>query len=119
MFATVARFCVAHRRWVLAAWTLLLVIGLAAGAMTFNRLKNSGGSGSSESARGAAILDRAASMGPTAVVLVKGPPVDAASTRTAVQALTAKLGHVPGVTGVASAYTSPDRGCGPGTGTPA
>jgi len=72
MFATVARFCVAHRRWVLAAWMLLLVIGLAAGAMTMNRLKDSNGSGSTESARGAAILDKASTVGPTAVVLVKG-----------------------------------------------
>ena len=30
MFATVARFCVTRRRWVLAAWMLLFVIGLAA-----------------------------------------------------------------------------------------
>ena len=108
MFATVARFCVAHRRWVLAAWTLLLVIGLAAGALTFNRLKDSGGNSASESARGAAILNKATDMGPTAIVLVKGPPVDAASTHVAVQALTAKLDQVPGVTGVISAYTSPD-----------
>jgi len=66
MFATIARFCVAHRRWVLAAWMLLLVIGLAAGAMTMSRLKDSGGSGSSESARGAAIVDKATSLGPAA-----------------------------------------------------
>jgi putative drug exporter of the RND superfamily len=106
MFATVARICAARRRWVLAAWVLLLVIGLGAGAMTFNRLKDSGGSGSSESARGAAILNRASAMGPTAVVLVKGPPVDAARTRTAVQALSARLDRLPGVTGVVNAYTS-------------
>jgi len=108
MFATVARFCVAHRRWVLAAWMLLLVIGLAAGAMTMNRLKDSNGSGSTESARGAAILDKASTVGPTAVVLVKGPPVDAASTRIAVRALTAKIDRLPQVTGVVDAYTSPD-----------
>ncbi len=66
MFATVARICAAHRRWVLAVWMLLLVIGFAAGAMTFNRLKDSSGSGSSESARGTAILNKATSMGPTA-----------------------------------------------------
>jgi putative drug exporter of the RND superfamily len=108
MFATVARFCVAHRRWVLAAWVLLFVIGLAAGAVTFNRLKDSGGNGSSESARGAAIVAKATTMGPSAVVLVKGPPVDAARTREAVQALTARLDQVPGVTGAVNVYTSPD-----------
>src|SRR5215469_11808015 len=84
-----------------------MVIGLGAGAVTFNRLKDSGG-GSSESARGAAILAQAASTGPSALVLVSGPPVGAASTRAAVQALTARLDQVPGVTGAVSAYTSPD-----------
>ena len=41
-------------------------------------------------------------------MLVKGPPVAQASTRTAVQALTARLAHVPRVTGVVNTYTSPD-----------
>ena len=108
MFATVARFSATHRRWVIAAWMLLLVIGLAVVIPLFGRLKYANGSGSSESARGAAIVDKATSMGPTAVVLVKGPPVNAPGTRAAVQALTAKLERVPNVTGAVNAYTSPD-----------
>jgi RND superfamily putative drug exporter len=108
MFATVARFCATHRRWVLAAWVLLLVMGLAAGARTMNRLKDSNTNGSTESARGAAILNHATNMGPTAVVLVQGPPVNAPGTRAAVQALTARLDRVPNVTGAVNAYTSPD-----------
>jgi putative drug exporter of the RND superfamily len=108
MFATVARFCVTRRRWVLAAWVLLLVIGLAAVTPLFGKLKNSASATGSESARGAAIVDKATSMGPTAVVLVKGPPVAAPGTRAAVQALTAKLDRVPNVTGAVNAYTSPD-----------
>jgi putative drug exporter of the RND superfamily len=108
MFATVARFCVTRRRWVLAAWMLLLVIGLAAVIPLWGALKNSGSATGSESARGAAIMDKATSMGPTAVVLVKGPPVNAPSTRAAVSALTAKLERVPNVTGAVNAYTSPD-----------
>ena len=47
-------------------------------------------------------------MGPGAVVLVKGPPMGAASTRAAVQALTARLERVPQVTGAVNAYTSAD-----------
>ena len=39
MFATVARFCVTRRRWVLAAWMLLLVIGLAAVVPLWGALK--------------------------------------------------------------------------------
>src|SRR5215831_5916311 len=108
MFATIARFCVTHRRWVLAAWTLLFVIGLAAVIPLFGHLKISNGATGSESARGAAIVDKATKMGPTAVVLVKGPPVNAPGTRAAVQALTAKLERVPNVTGAVNAYTSPD-----------
>src|SRR5262252_2929463 len=108
MFATVARFCVTRRRWVLAAWMLLLVIGLAAVVPLFGKLKNSASATGSESARGAAIVDKAAGMGPTAVVLVKGPPVNAPGTRAAVLALTAKLERVPNVTGAVNAYTSPD-----------
>jgi RND superfamily putative drug exporter len=108
MFATVARFCVTRRRWVLAAWVLLLIIGLAAVMPLFKHLKNSNGATGSESARGAAIVDKATNMGPTAVALVTGPPVDAPGTRAAVQALTAKLQRVPNVTGAVNAYTSPD-----------
>jgi uncharacterized membrane protein YdfJ with MMPL/SSD domain len=108
MFATIARFCVTRRRWVLAAWVLLLVIGLAAVLPLFGRLKDSSGATGSESARGAAIVDKAAGMAPTAVVLVKGPPVTAPGTRAAVQALTAKLERGSNVTGAVNAYTSPD-----------
>jgi hypothetical protein len=54
MFATIARFCVTRRRWVLAAWVLLLVIGLAAVIPLFGKLKNSASATGSESARGAA-----------------------------------------------------------------
>src|SRR5215468_1586614 len=107
MFTTVARFCVTRRRWVLAAWALLLIMGLAAVIPLFGHLKNSNGATGSESARGAAIVDSATRMGPTAVVLVKGPPVTAPGTRAAVQALTTKLERVPGVTGAVNAYTSP------------
>jgi putative drug exporter of the RND superfamily len=108
MFATIARFCVNRRRWVLAAWMLLLVIGLAAALPLFKHLKAANGAPGSESSRGAAIVDKATGMGPTAVVLVNGPPVNAPGTRAAVQALTAKLERVPNVTGAVNAYTSPD-----------
>jgi putative drug exporter of the RND superfamily len=108
MFATIARFCVTRRRWVLAAWVLLLIIGLAAVIPLFGKLKDSASATGSESARGAAIVNKATSMGPTAVVLVKGPPVNAPATRAAVQALTAKLERAPNVTGAVNAYTSRD-----------
>jgi RND superfamily putative drug exporter len=107
MFATVARFCVRRRRWVLVAWVLLFVTGIAIGSQVFSHLKDSNGSSGAESVQGFNILSKASSMGPSAVVLVKGPPVAAASTRAAVQALTARLERVPLVSGAVNAYTSP------------
>jgi putative drug exporter of the RND superfamily len=106
MFASVARFCVRHRRWVLAAWMLLFIVGIAIGSMVFGRLKDSNGGAGTESVQGYNIVQQASSMGPTAVVLVKGPPVAAPSTRAAVIALTARLEKVPLVTGAINAYTS-------------
>jgi RND superfamily putative drug exporter len=107
MFATIARFCAGHRRAVLAAWILLIMAGAAASFPLFKHLTDAAG-GSAESARGANILDRASSMGPGAVILVQGAPVDATSTRVQVRALTAKVEQLPQVTGAVSAYTSPD-----------
>jgi len=107
MFATIARFCVRRRRWVLAAWMLLFVAGITIGSMVFGRLHDSNGGAGTESVQGSNIIEKASSMGPTAVVLVKGPPVAAPGTRAAVQALTARLEKVPLVTGAVNAYTSP------------
>src|SRR5262245_46284209 len=106
MSATVARFCARHHRGVLGAWTLLILVGMAAVVPLFGHLSNAAG-GSSESARGAAILSRASSAGPGAVILVQGAPVDAAATRAGVLALTAKVERLPQVTGAVNAYTNP------------
>src|SRR6516164_740169 len=107
MLATIARFCVRRRRWVLAAWMLLFVAGITIGMMVFGRLHDSNGGAGTESVQGSAIVQQASSMGPTAVVLVKGPPAAAPSTRAAVEALTARLETVPEVTGAVNAYTGP------------
>jgi putative drug exporter of the RND superfamily len=107
MLATIARFCVRRRRWVLAAWMLLFMAGITIGSMVFGRLHDSNGAAGTESVQGYNIMQQASSMGPTAVVLVKGPPVAAPSTRAAVIALTARLEKVPLVTGAINAYTSP------------
>jgi putative drug exporter of the RND superfamily len=108
MFAAVARFCARHRRWVLLAWVLLFVAGIVIGSQVFSHLKDSNGSGGSESVQGYNIMTNAGNMGPSALVLVQGPPVNAPSTRTPVQALTARLARLPLVTGAVNAYASPD-----------
>ena len=107
MSAIVARFCGQHRRAVLATWILLIMVGLAAAVPLFGHLASSFG-GSSESARGAAILSGASSTGPGAVILVQGAPVNAPATRAGVRALTGKVERLPNVTGAVNAYTSPD-----------
>jgi RND superfamily putative drug exporter len=107
MLATVARFCVRRRRWVLAAWMLLFVAGITIGMMVFGRLHDSNGGAGTESVQGYTIMQQASSMGPTAVVLVKGPPTAAPGTRAAVLALTARLEKVPDVTGAVNAYAGP------------
>ena len=108
MLATIARFCVRRRRWVLAAWMLLFVAGITIGSMVFSRLHDPNGSSGAESVQGSAIVQQARGMGPSAVVLVQGPPVAAASTRAPVQALTTRLQRLPEVTGAVNAYTSND-----------
>ena len=109
MPTTVARFCARHRRGVLAAWILLIMIGMAAAVPLFGHLSYAAG-GSSESARGAAILSRASSTGQGALILVQGAPVDAAATRAEVLALTAKVARLPQVTGAVNAYSSREPG---------
>src|SRR5215472_4162955 len=109
MSATVARFCARHRRGVLAAWSLLIMVGMAAVVPLYGHLTNGAG-GSSESARGAAILARASSTGPTAVILVQGAPVHAVATRAGVLALTAKVERLPQVTGAVNAYSGQGSG---------
>src|SRR5215813_8726706 len=107
MFAAIARFCVKYRRQVLAAWMLLFIAGIAIGSTVFGRLHDSNGGARTESVQGYNIMHQASSVGPTALVLVKGPPVAAPDTRAAVLALTARLEKVPDVTGAVNTYTSP------------
>jgi RND superfamily putative drug exporter len=85
----------------------LFIAGVTIGMMVFGRLHDSNGGAGTESAQGSNLMQQASSMGPTAVVLVKGPPVAAPGTRAAVLALTARLEKVPDVTGTVNAYTGP------------
>src|SRR5262245_52541151 len=71
MYVSVARFCVRHRRWILLAWVILFVAGMVIGSQVFSRLKDTHGGSGSESVQGEAIMTRASSMGPSALVLIK------------------------------------------------
>src|SRR3954447_26154453 len=107
LLAKLARVAVRRRRTVLVAWLVVFVAGIAIGSQVFSRLRDSNPSGS-ESAYGASLLKDADSMGMSATVLVQGPPVDSPRTRTAVEALTVKLEHLPNVAMAVNAYTSHD-----------
>ena len=77
MLATIARLCVRYRWWVLAAWVLLFAAGIGAGSMVFSQLKTTNGGAGTESVQGYNLLHEASSTGPSAMVLVAGPPVAA------------------------------------------
>jgi len=63
MLATIARFCVRHRRWVLAAWMLLFIAGITIGMTVFGRLHDSHGGARTESMQGYTIAQQASSAG--------------------------------------------------------
>ena len=89
--------------------------------MVFGRLHDSNGGAGTESVQGSSIMQQASSMGPTAVVLVKGPPVAAPGTRAAVLALTARLEKAAGGDRRGQRLHQPGRpgAAVPATGTPA
>jgi RND superfamily putative drug exporter len=106
MYAKLGRLCFNHRRAVLIAWLILFVVGIGVGSGVFGKLKDSNGGASAESVKGFNIVDEASTTGPSAIVLVQGPQVDAPSTRAAVERLTGKLRRLPDVTGATNAYDS-------------
>lgn len=108
MYARIGRFCFRHRRSILVAWAALFVVGIIIGGQVFQKLKESNGGSSAESVQGFNILDKTTSAGPSMVVLVQGPVVDAPGTRIAVEGLTTRLQGLPHVTGVVNAYNTPD-----------
>jgi RND superfamily putative drug exporter len=103
-FAALGRFAARRRRTLLAAWIVLFVVGIAVGAGVFARLKDSNGSSSAESVRGASLLSAASTHGMPLVALVDGPRVDDPAVRDAVLAAAHRLAAVHGVSGVTTAY---------------
>jgi putative drug exporter of the RND superfamily len=108
MFSSVGRFCVRRRRFVLAGALLLFVAGIVVGSGVFMHLKESNGSSASESVQGASLLDDASGHGPGMVAVVDGPRVGNAAVRAAVLRAAVRVADVDGVTGVTTAYDSPD-----------
>jgi RND superfamily putative drug exporter len=108
MFSSIGMFCVRRRRFVLAGALLLFMAGVVVGPGVFTHLKEPNGSSATESARGAQLVDDASSHGPDMVAVVDGPRVGDPAVRRAVLAAAARVAAVGGVTGVITAYDSPD-----------
>ena len=108
MFSSIGRFCVRRRRFVLAGALLFFVAGIIVGSGVFMHLKESHGSSGTESVQGSDLIDRASGHGPEMVAVVDGPRVGDPAVRQAVLAAAARVAAVRGVTGVVTAYDSPD-----------
>jgi RND superfamily putative drug exporter len=108
MFAALGSWSCRRRRWVMAAWTVLFVIGIVVGGQVFNHLKDSNGGSGTESIKGFNLLDRGNPNGDSVIALIDGRRVDSPATKAAVLAAKARVEHVRDVTRVTSVYDGPD-----------
>ena len=106
MFARLGRTCYDHRRSVLAAWVLLLVVGFVIGGQVFGRLGTDQGAGGSESVTGYHRLGSTNPFGAELLAVVDGVRVDDPAVRTAVTAATADIRRQPEVARVLDPYAS-------------
>jgi RND superfamily putative drug exporter len=104
MLAAIGSWSCRRRRWVMAAWALLFVVGVAIGGQVFGHLKDSIGSSGSESVKGLNLMDDANSHGPSVMALIDGKNVDDPATKVAVLAAKAKVEKVRDVVDVTTAY---------------
>jgi len=110
MFLRLARFCYRRRRWVAAAWLVLLVVGFGVGGAVFGRLNAPGAARSAESVQGFQLLSEHATTGARVVAVVDRVPVSAPQARAAVTAAAADLRRMPEVASVTDAYSTPVPG---------
>ena len=106
MFNRLAPSVVRHRRAVIGAWMLFLVLAVLVGSGTTDRLiTTSEGDPGSESAHAEEILERAGQASPDVVALVDGAPVDDPAVTASVTAGAADLSALRGVRAIATTYT--------------
>jgi len=104
MLAALGGWSCRRRRWVMAGWALLFVVGIAIGSQVFGHLKDSTGGSGSESIKGLNLMDDANPHGPSVIAVIDGRKVADPATKAAVLAAEAKVENVTGVTGVTTAY---------------
>lgn len=105
MLSTLGRFCVRHRRVVLAAWLVAFVAGIGAGVQVFPRLTVDYSGSSIESFAGFDRLDESAEYGARVTALLP-VPTDAPG-RAAVAAAAADLSRSDGVARVLDPLPAP------------
>jgi RND superfamily putative drug exporter len=104
VFTRLGAYCYRHRRGIVAAWFILVVLGGALGSSVFGRLSDRTSSSSSESERGFQLLDSHATTGDSVVAIVDRAPVGDPVTRRGVVAAVTDIRAFPDVARVLSAY---------------
>lgn len=106
MLIRLAPALVRHRRAVIGAWLVFLVLAVFVGSGTTERLiTTSEGDPGSESARADAILEQDGLASPDVIALVDGVPVDDPGVTVAVNRTADSVRRLPGVRTVATTYT--------------
>jgi len=104
MLTAIGSWSCRHRRWVMAGWAFIFVIGIAIGSQVFGQLKDSTGGSGSESIKGFNLMDDANPQGPGVIALISGRPVADPATKLAVLTAKAKVERLPNITDVTTAY---------------
>ncbi|WP_134740864.1 MMPL family transporter [Nocardioides sp. 503] len=116
MTSRLARTCLRHRRRVLAAWVVVVVLGLAVSPGLFDRLTSEAGSvDGTESDRASQLLRAADPRGPEVVAVLDDVPATSPATRAAVERLGSQVAAIEGVAEVATPWTGLPPGAAPHT----
>src|SRR3954469_935433 len=100
-----ARWCARHRRLVVAAWLLVLLLGIVGAPALFGRLSSDTGTAAgSESDRTAQMLHRVAPSGDEIFAVVDGRPASDPALRTDVRAAASQIAAIRGVQNVTTPW---------------
>src|SRR4051812_10458811 len=108
MLAALGSWSYRRRRWVMAAWAFIFVVGIGVGGQVFGQLKDGSGGSGSESVKGFNLMDDASPNGPSVIALIDGGRGADPATRAAVLAAKARVQRLPDITDVTTAYDVSD-----------
>ena len=114
MIARLTDLSLRHRRWVLALWVVVLLVGFAAAPVLFGRLTSEAGSiDNSESERAAQAIWQAAPSGEVIYAVADGRAASDPGLRSSVDGVATRLDTMPGVEGVTTPWTDVAAGAQP------